>query len=190
VHDSNSKRSGTSTLNVLLTPGWSIARTGEATVVPLPPHVTRSRLPTSKANDLEPLTMIARRTIASPPIVKQENPLETDLRFVFGKPKRMQRDIPPHMSRIGKASAMEPTSSESTSYPVVRNPPRPISHWETYDETQPHINEPTRNEGHKSFHRPSMVTNHGNNRTEMTEEVVAPANAMWSSGRGEQKRPE
>jgi len=177
-------------LNALLTPGWSVARTGEATVVLLPPHVTRSRLPTSKANDLEPLTMIARRTIASPLMVKQENPLETYLQFVFGEPKRMQRDIPPHMSRIGKASAMEPTSPESTSYPVVRNPPRPISRWETYDETQPHINEPTRKEGHKSFHRPSMATNHGNNRTEMTEEVMAPANVMWSLGRGKQKRPE
>ena len=94
------------------------------------------------------------------------------------------------MSRIGKASAMEPTSSESTLYPVVRNPLRPISRWETYNETQPHINEPTRNEGHKSFHRPSMVTNHGNNLTEITKEVVAPANAMWLLGRGEQKRPE
>ena len=98
--------------------------------------------------------------------------------------------MPPHMSRAGKVSAMEPTPSESTSYPVVRNPLRPISHWETYDETQPHLNEQMRNEGHKSFHKPSMATDHGNNRTDMTKEVVAPANAIWSASRGEPKRPE
>jgi len=102
-------------------------------------------------NKLEPLAMIARRTIVSPPIVKQESSLGPDLHFTFGEPKRMQRDIPPHMSRTGKASAMEPTPSESTSYPVVRNTPRPLSRWEMYDETQPHLNEPTRKEGYKSF---------------------------------------
>jgi len=86
--------------------------------------------------------------------------------------------MPLHMSRARKVLAMEPTPSESTSYPVVRKPLRPISRWETYDETQPHLNKQTRNEGYKSFHRPFMATDHGNNRTEMTEEVVAPANTI------------
>jgi len=89
-----------------------------------------------------------------------------------------------------KVSAREPTPSESTSYQVVRNPPRPISRWETYDETQPHMNEPTRNEGYKSFNRPTVVNDHENNRTEPTIEIVAPANAIWSTSKVDQKRPE
>jgi len=93
----DSKRSGTSTPNALMTPGCSVARTGEATAIPLPPHAIRSRLPIGKANELEPLAMIARRTIGNTPIVKQESSLGPDLRAAFGGPQRMQRDIPPHM---------------------------------------------------------------------------------------------
>jgi len=102
----------------------------------------------------------------------------------------MQRDIPPHISRAGKVLARELTPSESTLYQVVQNPPRPISHWETYDETQPHLNEPTGNEGYKSFNKPAVANNHGNNRTEMTAEIVAPTNAIWSTSKVDQKRPE
>ena len=102
----------------------------------------------------------------------------------------MQRDIPPHISRAGKVSAREPTSSESTSYPVVRNPPRPIPRWETYDETRPHMNEQTGNEGYKSFNRTTVANDHENNKTEMTTEIVAPVNAIWSTSKVDQKHSE
>ena len=134
--------------------------------------------------------MIARRTVVSPPKIKQEGSLGQDICLAFDGCQKVQRDIPPHMSRLGKALAMDPTPSESTSYPMVQNPPRPISHWETYNETQPHLNEPTGNEGYKSFNKPAMATNHGNNRAEMTTEIVAPANAMWSTSKADQKCPE
>jgi hypothetical protein len=132
--------------------------------------------------------MIARRTIGSPPIVKQESSLGQDIRTAFGGYQKVQKDKPLHMSRTGKASAVEPTPSESTSYPMVRNPLRPISRWETYDETQPHLNEPAGTEGYKSFNNPAVTKK--NTRAEITTEIVAPANAIWTTSRGDQKRPE
>ena len=186
----DSKQLGFPTPEVTWTPGCSIAHTGEVMELPLPKGTAGNRPRVGTFNNLEPLTMIARRTVRSPPKVKQENTLGQDLRLAFDGHQRVQKDRPPHMSRVGKVSATEPTPSESTSYPMVRNPPRPIPRWETYDETHPHLNEPAGNEGYKSFNNPAAANNQGSDRAEMTTEIVAPANAMWSTSRGNQKRPE
>jgi hypothetical protein len=43
-----------------------------------------------------------------------------------------------------------------------------------------------RNEGYRSFNKPAMANIHENNRAEVTTEIVAPANVMWSTSKADQ----
>jgi len=101
----------------------SLASSPAVTSTSLPPRTGKE--PVRSGEGAEPLTMVAR-AVPGHITTGTENAqaFTSDFGNSFNTKPAWQRDVPPH-----KTQEAETNPSESTSYPMVRNPPRPPDNW-------------------------------------------------------------